>query len=119
MRLPSLRDVTSASSQVATKSAMNPILWKAAISFPVSIVCSLYAPEPLNYIIVAIGSLPIVVGSLVFPYFAKTDPNRLQSEVHLENMEMMARFGTKEPGKVITIESRDTVTNTPHLEDNT
>ena len=117
MKLPSLRDVTSASSQVATKSAMNPILWKTAISFPVAVICSIQAESPLNYIILALGSLPMIVGSIVFPYFAKTDPDRLQSEVHLENMEMMARFGTKEPGKVITIEARETTATPQNIED--
>ena len=115
LKLPNYRDISAASNQVATKSAMNPMLWKSAIAFPVGAVCAVFAPEPLNYMILTVASLPIIVGSIVFPFFARFDPDRLQSETHIENMEILARFGVKGSDEVITIESDQSASNQPKL----
>jgi hypothetical protein len=87
------KDVTAASRQVATYSAMNPILWKTAICSPLGIVCASFASAPLSYMIFALSALPILVGCWGFVYFAQSDPKRLQSEGHIQQMEVLSRIG--------------------------
>lgn len=101
MPIPGFRHVTSASRQVATHSAMNPILWKTVICSPVAMVCSVYAGAPLNYLLFALSSLPILVGSWGFVHFAKNDPRRLQSEGHLEHMELIGKISDNRTGHYI------------------
>ncbi|UOR08089.1 hypothetical protein LCM18_07530 [Qipengyuania flava] len=74
---------------------MNPILWKSTIISSVAIICATFASEPLNYIILGIGSVPVLVGSWGFLHFARNDPQRLQSESHIEQMEMLSRIGQR------------------------
>ncbi len=110
MRMPSLKDVSRASKQVATYSAMNPILWKTALCFPVGVGCSVIAPEPLNYFILAVSSLPVIVGSYGFVLFAHKNADRLQSEKHIENLQMLARIG-RESSDPLLLSSDGNATN--------
>lgn len=93
MNLPEFRDIASASKQVATYSAMNPILWKTVICSPIAIICSVLAP-----------SLPILIGCWGFVHFARKDPGRLQSEGLIEQMEVLSRIGDNATKSQITIE---------------
>ena len=117
IEMPNYRDIGTASKQVATHSAMNPLLWKTVISFPVAAVASIFAPDPLNYFILGAGSLPIVFGCLNFTLFAIRDPDRLQSEKHLENMEIIggSRMLDQNTGEVIEIRGESVKPNTPML----
>lgn len=105
MNLPEFRDITSASRQVATYSAMNPILWKTVICSPIAMICSVIAPSPLSYFLFFLSALPIVVGSIGFLYFMRTDPNRLQSEGHLQHMNVLSRIGDNETMKQVVLDS--------------
>jgi hypothetical protein len=105
MALPKIRDIAWLTRQVATRSAMNSNLWQSAITTPFAIVACLYAPEPLNYMLLALGALPIVTGQSVFVYFARKDPQRLQSEAHIEKMETLPpRIGSRASGETVEIE---------------
>ena len=104
MNLPEFRDIASASKQVATYSAMNPILWKTVICSPIAIICSVLAPSPLNYLLFALASLPILIGCWGFVHFARKDPGRLQSEGLIEQMEVLSRIGDNATKSQITIE---------------
>jgi hypothetical protein len=104
MNLPDFKDITTASRQVATYSAMNPILWKTVICTPIGIVCSAIAPEPLNYFILAVSSLPLIVGCWGFIFFARADPWRLQSEGHIEKLEALSRIGDNVTKTQITLD---------------
>jgi hypothetical protein len=101
VKLPNLGEVSNASRQVATDSAMNPILWKTSIVSTVGMVCAVFAQEPLNYLLFALAAIPILVGCWAYYHFAKTDPKRLQSERHIEHMEMIGRIGDNTSGAVI------------------
>lgn len=100
----SLRHVAAASRQVATYSAMNPILWKAAICSPVAMVCSVFAAEPLNYLLFALSSVPILVGAWGFVHFARIDPRRLQSEGHIEQMEIISKISDNRTGRILELD---------------
>ena len=115
IKIPDYKDISHASKQVATNSAMNPILWKTAISFPFGVVCCLFAPTPLNYIILAVGSIPMLIGVVSYGFFVRNDPDRLQSETHIENMEILARMSGDEPGSVITIDSQPVANNAKQI----
>ena len=117
IKLPKYSEIANSTAQVATKSAMNPILWKAGIAFPVATICSLFAPSPLNYIIFAVGAIPIIVGSISFKKFADTDPQRLQSETHIENMEIIEKMGRIYDGEIIDVISTSSSPNQSRLED--
>jgi hypothetical protein len=120
IQLPKFKDIAWFSKQVATRSAMNSNLWQSAISTPFAIVACLFAPEPLNYLILALGAVPVLIGQGVFVFFAKTDPKRLQSEAHVERMENIApRLGTNASGKTVEIELTvdQPSTNNPLLSD--
>lgn len=120
LEIPNYRDIGSASKQVATQSAMNPLLWKTVISFPIAAIVSIFAPAPLNYAILAVGSLPVIFGCLNFTYFAFRDPNRLQSEKHLENMEIIggSRMLDRATGEVIEIQGENVKPDIPMIEGN-
>ena len=117
MNLPDFQDVTAASKQVATYSAMNPILWKTVICSPVGIICSAIAPSPINYFILALSSIPILVGSWGFVHFAKTNADRLQSEGHIEQMRVLSRIGDNENSTTISVSANNPRGGNPALED--
>lgn len=100
-----MRDIANASRQVATKSAMNPILWMSAVVTPVSLILTNFAAAPFSYLLLAIACLPVIVGCWIFTHFARNDPDRLQSESHIEHMEMLSRIGDNAIGSQRTIEN--------------
>lgn len=114
MNIPDFGDISQASRQVATQSAMNPILWKTVICSPIAIVCSVIAPSPLNYFILALAAVPILIGSWGFYHFAKVAPGRLQSEGHVEHMEAM-RLGSQTGGVTIDIPANSPSGNNPQI----
>lgn len=117
MKLPDFRDVASASRQVATQSAMNPILWQAAICTPAGMICSALAPAPISYFILALSAVPIVVGAWGVRFFAKRDANRLQSEAHVENMSMISRIGDNETARQVLISRNSPISGNSSEED--
>lgn len=118
LKIPNYSDISNASSQVATNSAMNPILWKSVIAFPVAAIVSALAPSPINYFILGIGSLPIIFGCINFTIFAVRDPSRLQSEKHIENMEVISRSSVFDAatGRLIEVHGENVRPDIPLIE---
>jgi hypothetical protein len=115
-QLPNFRDIAQASKQVATSSAMNPILWTTIASFPVAAICASFTASPLNYLILAVGALPVITTSWGFQYFARSDAQRLQSETHIENMELISRGRLMDGDSIITITSEPISENLTAIE---
>jgi Zn-dependent protease with chaperone function len=63
-------------------SALNPALWLCAIVLPVCFVAAYWFRDDhvLVYILIGLGSLPILLSIGGFIYFAIKQPERLQSE---------------------------------------
>ena len=64
-----------------------------------------------------VGCVPILVASWGFMHFATTDPRRLQSEEHVEQMELIARMGenTSMGGAEIVLSSSSPTVNNPQI----
>jgi membrane protein implicated in regulation of membrane protease activity len=111
MAMPSLAPMMSATRQVATRSVLNPILFLVALVVPVGMVCSVFAPPPLNYAMFALIAGTVAAGVWAYCYFAVKAPQRLHSEQHTETMEAIARMGAG--GKEIILPHTQFITENP------
>ena len=83
------------------RSALSSFL-QACIFF--SLPCFLIAalsPEPLNYLIFAVGAVPPVLFSVAAIVFLFTDRNRLHTEEHLERMSAIEIVEAKGEGLLL------------------
>src|ERR1700674_5560253 len=89
----------SAASHLSVKSALNPMLWLVGI---VSLPCFVLAyfsqqNQPLESLLLYIGTAPIVATIIGFLYFMIWDPKRLQSEEYQlrhESLELIRQKGS-------------------------
>ncbi|MFN0046711.1 MAG: hypothetical protein ACKVOS_09605 [Sphingorhabdus sp.] len=115
MQWPSLKEVSDTTRQVATKSAMNPMLWICGLTTPFSIVAAAYSAEPISYLFFGMACLPIFYGIRAYEFWMKSDPDRLQSERYLIERQIVGRIGEKsESGSYeIEIPSRPVLIDNP------
>jgi hypothetical protein len=93
MNPPSFKDLSVATRQVATKSAMNPIQWICALTTPFCLAAACVAPPPLQYAFFVLACVPVIYGIRVFEHLMKNDPDRLQSEKYLIEKQVIATMG--------------------------
>ena len=84
--------------RITVHSALNPILWLSVLTpICLSAAYAFRTIQPAMYILLALGSLPVVFGCIAFAYFAVTKPEKLQSEdfqIRHEAMQLIKQKGT-------------------------
>jgi hypothetical protein len=111
---PQIDRIAETTRQVATKSAMNPMLWISGLTTPFSIGASAMTEGPMQYFFAALAVLPIAYSIRAYDFWMKSDPDRLQSERYLIERQIVGRIGYKSDGGVIEGE----VSSQPILIDN-
>lgn len=68
--------------RLSVKSALNPILWLCVAATPICLTAGYWMREfPITMgILIALGSLPILISSFGFLYLLFRNPEKLQSE---------------------------------------
>jgi hypothetical protein len=98
--------------KIKTNSAINPLLWLAALVLPTSLTGAYFLPE---FRLMFVSAMVVVITAPIIAYFIWMfrDPNRLQSEDYqLENQRMLLG-DERHPG--IVIEGRANVPNVPNV----
>ena len=81
-----VRSFTARAGVVRVQNALNGILWGCAVATPVCFVfAAVFCADPiLRYGFSALGALPVLTLVVAYIYFMLRDPDRLQSEEHIE-----------------------------------
>ncbi|NQW11087.1 MAG: hypothetical protein HQ481_14565 [Alphaproteobacteria bacterium] len=94
--------------KVATRSALNPLLWLTAIFSVSSFVTVAYVGGDSVYFFGTLGSIPMFSVIFYFGKFAKSSPDRLQSEeylTHIQRMQIMSQKNINSENPIEIIES--------------
>ncbi|HEV7289910.1 hypothetical protein [Sphingomonas sp.] len=116
MNWPNIENFSVATRGVTTKSAMNPALWLCALTTPLATAGSFFAPEPMNYILIAFASLPVFNALYSYNHFMRKEPDRLQSEKYLIERQVVSKIGDNYSGSEIILRPAAPVDN-PLLDD--
>jgi hypothetical protein len=103
MNLPTLDKISATTQQVATKSAMNPILWVCGLTTPFSIIAAAYSSPPLSYFFFLLAGSPIAYAIRAYDFWMKNNPDRLQSERYLLQRQIVGTMGKKSDGGAFEI----------------
>jgi hypothetical protein len=119
MNLSNLNQITDTTRQVATKSAMNPMLWVCGLTTPFSICAAAYSTAPISYLFYGIACVPILYAMRAYDYWMKNDPDRLQSERYLIERQIVGTIGSKsEDGAIeIQVPSQTILIDNPKVSD--
>jgi hypothetical protein len=99
MEFPSIKDLTVATREVATKSAMNPIQWICALTTPASITAACFVQAPFSYAFFLLAACPVAYAFRAYDYYMKNDRDRLQSERYLIERQVVGTIGLNNEGQ--------------------
>ncbi len=104
----------SAALKVRVRSALNPVLWLAALMTPTCFGFALAFDGGVRLAMIIFGATPIATACAGFAYFALCDPDKLQSEDY--QLRKMALELIEEKGSRVPIEpaSVEAITNPLH-----
>jgi hypothetical protein len=105
--------------KIKTNSAVNPLLWLAALVLPTSILGAYFLPD---YRLFFVSTILVVIAAPIIAYFIWMfkEPNRLQSEDYqLAHQKMLLLGDDRHPGIVVRSPSGGMVPNAnlPQIED--
>ena len=91
------KSAQSAARRLRVRSALNPMLWLTGIATPLCLGAAFAFGEVpiIQWVLVAVGLLPVVTTCLGFAYFAITKPDKLQSEDYQLRHESLQLLQTK------------------------
>ena len=103
----------SAASSLRVNSALNPMLWLCGIvTLPCFVLAYFFRGiEPLDSLLVYVGSAPIAATILGFFYFMVKDPTKLQSEEYQIRHEALEVIKQKGSSVEITPSSLEAIAN--------
>lgn len=81
--------------KIHVSTALNPILWLTAVVTPTSFFAAWLSgfETTIAACLVGLGAIPVLVAVATYIWFALRDPDRLQSEEHLERQqELMIEY---------------------------
>lgn len=101
MKLPRLPNLDRAIAKVTTRSVLNPLLWLCGIISPLSLILAFAGDDAIRTPMLFFAGVPIVLISVAYTYFTVRDPDRLQSEEHLQELQRIKHLGDNEVGEAI------------------
>jgi hypothetical protein len=117
--LPSgLASVFTRAASVRVNNVMNPVLWLVAVGMPVSFAAAYFAgfESAIGMVLVGIGALPLIVGCLLYAWFAIRAPDRLQSEEYLlrqQEILILSKSGTAQAPDLEALASNPLLPDAP------
>jgi hypothetical protein len=116
--MPDWRDVAGWSRHLVTRSAVNPALWLTAFVTPLGLYLSQHSLAPFSFMYFVLASLPVFLVIWQVVKFTNRDPDRLQTEQHLENKMLYSRIGDNLRGREVEliVDKRSQLINNPAME---
>lgn len=99
MKLPRLPELDHAIARVTTRSVLNPLLWLCGIVTPLGLILASAGDEAIRAPMLLIACAPILFIAVAYTYFAVREPDRLQSEEHIQELQRIKHLGDSEAGE--------------------
>ncbi len=81
MKLDHLKALTNRAAVVKVSTALNPMLWLAAVVTPASLLAAVFSSTPsIQLLALGLAASPVILAGVAYFIFLFRDPNRLQSE---------------------------------------
>jgi hypothetical protein len=95
------------SRHVAKRDVIQPLLWLTALTTPICVICSLFAPHDLIFTLICLAGFPPLLVAMAYCWFAVTNSDRLQSEeFRLQQQWFAAQIGDNQTKQVVVLEGR-------------
>ena len=95
------------------KNILTPLLWLNGITFPISAAAFMYSWQQ-GIVLLTISTIPLAVSLWYYRHWARTDPDRLQTEDYRIQKEYVARIVNYVDGKEIVLDpSKTRLTSSP------
>jgi hypothetical protein len=86
--------------RLQVRSALNPLLWLCAICTPTTFALASFANGPMQLVLLAVGSLPVLCSCGAYIYWMLKSPDRLHSEdyqLRRQALQMIYEKGGRAP----------------------
>ena len=90
--------------KISTKTIINPLLWSFGAALIFALIINIFSADLLTKLFsLSIVFILLIAILVAYFYFAVKEPNRLQSEEHIEQMTLLSYQGHKGKNKNIDI----------------
>lgn len=90
------------------KNILTSMLWLSGITFPISVVAFCLVSSPKDYLVLALGFIPVLTSIHYYRHWSTEDPNRLQTEDYRLKLEAYARMHPEIGDSQVVIEGDST-----------